>query len=72
MHHWRVYLAYPRIEFGIDYPTLAAARSARDSYQRNFPTARYYIRRHRGPAIAFAGKLSTQPSGPQSSSDTSD
>jgi len=34
-----------RHEFGVDYPTLAAARAALANYKRSFPHLRYYIRR---------------------------
>lgn len=54
MKHWRVYLAQPRIEFGIDYPTLEDARAERDRYQQSFPSARYYIRCiHSAPLALF-------------------
>jgi hypothetical protein len=55
--HWRVYLRKPRIEFGIDYPTLAAARAARDRYQSSFPRASYYIRCIHKPGFTDYGPL---------------
>ena len=32
-------------EFGVDYPTLATARKAKDAYAQHFPKIRYYIRK---------------------------
>lgn len=55
MKHWRVYLRSPRIEFGIDYLSLAAARRARDRYAADFPRASYYIRAIHSPALAITG-----------------
>ena len=32
-------------EFGVDYPTLAAALKAKAAYDAHFPKIRYYIRK---------------------------
>lgn len=34
-------------EFGIDYPTLEAARAALAQYKQNFPYLRYYVHKAR-------------------------
>lgn len=39
-------------EFGIDYPTLAAARTDKARYAEHFPHVHYYIRKVRKPRIS--------------------
>ena len=56
MFHYRVYAfdGVYRREFGVDYPTLEAARLAKASYAPHFPWCRYYIRKIGGMALGIA------------------
>jgi hypothetical protein len=43
LHVWRLWCNGR--EFGIDFPSLQAARKTKLEFQRHFPRARYYISR---------------------------
>jgi hypothetical protein len=40
------------LEFGIDYPTLEAARAAKRQYAEHFKWCRYYIRKATRPRLS--------------------